>query len=251
VVDERPLRELYLAAFEDAITEARAWLVMGSYNSINGTTASENQLLETPLSTEWGFDGVVISDWIGGRSVEAANAHQDLEMPGPVGHWGPKLLAAVEDGRLSRAASLEKVIRILRLAARVGSLDAVTPSVTELPAPLNAPAVAHEVAARGAVLVRNRDGMLPLNPDALQGLAVIGHNAEEQAEGGAAPALPFGYGLGYTTFELGAPHASQTVPAGKDVVVHVPVRNTGGRSGREVVQVYLERRDSAVERPAR
>ncbi|HEX7201764.1 MAG TPA: glycoside hydrolase family 3 N-terminal domain-containing protein, partial [Arthrobacter sp.] len=87
VVDERPLRELYLAAFEDAITEARAWLVMSSYNSINGTTASENDLLKTPLSTEWGFDGVVVSDWTGVRSVEAANAHQDLEMPGPVGHW--------------------------------------------------------------------------------------------------------------------------------------------------------------------
>ncbi|MCI1035788.1 glycoside hydrolase family 3 protein, partial [Raoultella terrigena] len=62
VVDERPLRELYLAAFEDAVTESRAWLVMSSYNSINGTTASENDLLETPLSTEWGFDGVVVSD---------------------------------------------------------------------------------------------------------------------------------------------------------------------------------------------
>jgi beta-glucosidase len=192
VVDERPLRELYLAAFEDAITEARAWLVMSSYNSINGTTASENELLKTPLSTEWGFDGVVVSDWTGVRSVEAANAYQDLEMPGPVGHWGPKLLAAVNDGRVSRSAILEKVIRILRLAARVGSLEGVAPAVAELPAALNAAAVAREVAVRGAVLVRNRDGLLPLNPAALASVAVSGHNADEARTqgGGSATVMP-------------------------------------------------------------
>ncbi|MDQ0730911.1 beta-glucosidase family protein [Arthrobacter sp. B1I2] len=192
VVDERPLRELYLAAFEDAITEARAWLVMSSYNSINGTTASENDLLKTPLSTEWGFDGVVVSDWTGVRSVEAANANQDLEMPGPVGHWGPKLLAAVNDGRVSRDAILEKVVRILRLAARVGSLEGISPAVTELPAPINATAVAREVAVRGAVLVRNTDGLLPLNPDALASVAVSGHNAEEARTqgGGSATVMP-------------------------------------------------------------
>lgn len=192
VVDERPLRELYLAAFEDAITEARAWLVMSSYNSINGTTASENKLLETPLSTEWGFDGVVVSDWTGVRSVDAANAHQDLEMPGPVGHWGPKLLAAVNDGRVSRGAILEKVTRILRLAARVGSLEGFQPAVTDLPAKLDGAAVAREVAVRGAVLVRNEGGILPLDPTTLNSVAVIGHNAAEARTqgGGSATVMP-------------------------------------------------------------
>lgn len=192
VVDERPLRELYLAAFEDAITEARAWLVMSSYNSINGTTASENELLETPLSTEWGFDGVVVSDWTGVRSVEAANAHQDLEMPGPVGHWGPKLLAAVNDGRVSREAILEKVTRILRLAARVGSLEGFEPAVTGLPAKLDGAAVAREVAVRGAVLVRNEGGILPLDASTLNSVAVIGHNAAEARTqgGGSATVMP-------------------------------------------------------------
>lgn len=192
VVDERPLRELYLAAFEDAITEARAWLVMSSYNSINGTTASENKLLETPLSTEWGFDGVVVSDWTGVRSVDAANAHQDLEMPGPVGHWGPKLLAAVNDGRVSREAILEKVTRILRLAARVGSLEGFEPAVTGLPAKLDGAAVAREVAVRGAVLVRNEGSILPLDAATLKSVAVIGHNAEEARTqgGGSATVMP-------------------------------------------------------------
>ncbi|MDP9694756.1 UNVERIFIED_ORG: hypothetical protein J2X79_002324 [Arthrobacter globiformis] len=81
----------------------------------------------------------------------------------------------------------------------------------------------------------------------------VGYRAwlKQQAEGGPAPLLPFGFGLGYTTFELGTAHAPQSVPAGQDIVVHVPVRNTGTRTGREVVQVYLAREDSAVERPAR
>ncbi|MBT2513627.1 beta-glucosidase [Arthrobacter sp. ISL-30] len=192
VVDERALRELYLAAFEDAITEARAWLVMSSYNSINGTTASENKLLENPLSTEWGFDGVVVSDWTGVRSIEAANAHQDLEMPGPVGHWGDNLLAAVQDGRVSRGKILEKVIRILRLAARVGSLRGFEPAVTQLPARLDGGAVAREVAVRGAVLLRNEGGLLPLDAKALKSVAVIGHNADEARiqGGGSATVMP-------------------------------------------------------------
>lgn len=192
VVEEKPLRELYLAAFEDAIREARAWLVMSSYNSINGTTASENDLLETPLSTEWGFDGVVVSDWTGVRSIDAANAHQDLEMPGPVGHWGPKLVAAVNDGRVSREAILEKVTRILRLAARVGVLEGFKPAITRLPAALDGAAVARDVAVRGAVLVRNRDGLLPLNAGSIGSVAVIGHNAEEARTqgGGSATVMP-------------------------------------------------------------
>jgi beta-glucosidase len=82
-VDHRTLRELYLLAFGKAVTESRAWVVMSSYNSVNGVTASENDLLETPLNSQWRFDGVVVSDWTGVRSVAAARASQDLAMPDP------------------------------------------------------------------------------------------------------------------------------------------------------------------------
>ena len=78
-VDDRTLRELYLLAFEKAIVEARAWLVMSSYNSVNGATVTENDLLETPLNSEWGFDGVVVSDWTAVRSV---NSRRALAGPG-------------------------------------------------------------------------------------------------------------------------------------------------------------------------
>ncbi|WP_455834161.1 beta-glucosidase [Pseudarthrobacter siccitolerans] len=192
VVAERPLRELYLTAFEQAVTEAKAWLIMSSYNSINGTTASENRLLETPLSTEWGFDGVVVSDWTGVRSIDAAKAHQDLEMPGPVGHWGPKLVAAVEAGEVSREAILEKVTRILRLAARVGVLEGFEPAVTDMPAEIDGRTFAREAAVRGSVLVRNENNMLPLNTTSLNRVAVIGHNASEARTqgGGSATVMP-------------------------------------------------------------
>ena len=126
-VDERPLRELYLLAFEKAITEAQAWLVMSSYNSVNGATATENDLLETPLNSEWGFDGVVISDWTAVRSLDSARASQDLVMPGPDGPWGAALVKAVEAGDIDESVVDRKVLRILRLAQRVGALDGTSP----------------------------------------------------------------------------------------------------------------------------
>ena len=83
VVSERALRELYLLAFEKAVAESKAWLVMSAYNSINGVTASENDLLETPLNTEWGFDGVVVSDWTAVRSVGEREARAGPGDAGP------------------------------------------------------------------------------------------------------------------------------------------------------------------------
>src|SRR5262249_45949524 len=112
-VSERALRELYLLPFERAV-EAGAWLVMSAYNAVNGVTASENELLETPLNSEWGFDGVVISDWTAVRSLAAAEASQDLVMPGPDGPWGEALVAAVRDGRIPEAVVDRKVLRLLR-----------------------------------------------------------------------------------------------------------------------------------------
>ena len=117
-VSDRALRELYLRAFEEAVVDAGAWLVMSAYNAVNGVTASENDLLETPLNTEWGFDGVVVSDWTAVRSLAAAAASQDLVMPGPGGPWGDALVAAVRDGRIAEAAVDRKVLRSVATWAR-------------------------------------------------------------------------------------------------------------------------------------
>ncbi|MBT8226313.1 MAG: glycosyl hydrolase [Dactylosporangium sp.] len=193
VVAERPLRELYLAAFEKAIVDSRAWLVMSAYNAVNGPTMTENPLLRTPLSSEWGFDGVVVSDWMAVRSTEAsANAAQDLAMPGPDSPWGAALVEAVEAGRVPVAAIDEKVLRLLRLAARIGALDGVPAAVTDPPEPLDGAALAREIAVAGMVLVRNTDAVLPLNATALRGVGVFGHSAEVARfqGGGSATVFP-------------------------------------------------------------
>lgn len=190
-VADRPLRELYLLAFEKAIVESKAWLVMSAYNSINGTTATENELLETPLNSEWGFDGVVISDWTAVRSVESASASQDLAMPGPDGPWGDALVVAVKSGQVAEAAIDRKVFRILQLAARVGALEgfeAVAAEPVDREDPI---AFAREASAAGTVMVKN-DGVLPLAPAAARTVAVIGHNARyaRTQGGGSATVVP-------------------------------------------------------------
>jgi beta-glucosidase len=198
-VDERALRELYLAAFEPIVREAGVWAVMAAYNGVNGTTATEHPMLREVLKDEWGFDGVVMSDWYAARSTEpAANAGLDLVMPGPVGPWGDQLVAAVRGGRVPEAAVDDKLLRLLRLAARVGALDGIDPAVPAA-APWPDDAVAAELregAAAGFVLVRNAQvegaPVLPLDRPVLRRVAVLGPNAEvaRTLGGGSATVFP-------------------------------------------------------------
>ncbi|GAA3102871.1 beta-glucosidase [Kribbella aluminosa] len=186
-VDERTLREVYLLAFEKAVTESKAWLVMSAYNSVNGATASENDLLETPLNTDWGFDGVVVSDWTAVRSIESAKHSQDLAMPGPIGAWGDALVAAVRSGEVKEDAIDRKVLRILALAARVGALEGYEKPAD--PPQVDGPAFARTAAAEGTVLLVNRR-VLPWQD--VQKIAVIGHNARDARTqgGGSATVIP-------------------------------------------------------------
>ncbi|WP_352244413.1 glycoside hydrolase family 3 C-terminal domain-containing protein [Microtetraspora sp. NBRC 13810] len=132
-VDERTLREVYLAPFEAAV-EAGAWVVMSAYNGVNGDTMSESPLLAEPLKGEWAFDGVVVSDWGAVRStVASARAAQDLAMPGPNEYWGDALVKAVRAGEVPEEAIDDKLRRLLRLAARVGALTPPPPT-TDTPA---------------------------------------------------------------------------------------------------------------------
>jgi len=190
-VGERALRELYLAPFETIVRDAGAWTVMAAYNAVNGPTMTESPMLQAILRDEWGWDGLVMSDWTAARSTEAAaNAALDLVMPGPDGPWGDALVAAVRAGRVSEAAVDEKVLRLLRLAARVGALDGVEPAAP--PArPWSDDEVAAELratAAAGFVLARN-DGVLPL---AARRVAVLGPSAvaARTLGGGSATVFP-------------------------------------------------------------
>jgi beta-glucosidase len=201
-VDERTLRELYLAPFERMVADGGAWLVMAAYNGVNGATMTESPLLAEPLKGEWGFDGVVVSDWVAVRStVEAGAAACDLAMPGPDGPWGAALVAAVRDGRVPEAAIDHKVRRLLRLAARVGALEGAEPAVRASAAPNRpsaattadgAEALVREAAAAGMVLVRNQGELLPLRAGELRRVAVVGPNAAvaRTQGGGSAGVYP-------------------------------------------------------------
>ncbi|MFD9701643.1 beta-glucosidase [Lentzea sp. NPDC059081] len=184
-VDERTLRELYLAPFE-AVVRAGAWAVMSAYNGVNGHSMSENPLLTTPLKDEWLFDGVVVSDWGGVRStVASAASGQDLSMPGPWGPWGDQLLGAVEAGEVAEAAVDDKVLRLLRLAARVGALEgqAAEPPPTRR----TDTALLRETVAASTVLLQN-NGILPLSAGTR--IAVLGPGAAApRVQGGGSSGL--------------------------------------------------------------
>ena len=198
-VGERALRELYLAPFEALVREAGAWTVMAAYNGVNGATMTESPMLRDVLHGEWGFDGLVMSDWGAARDTEAAgNAALDLVMPGPAGPWGDALVRAVRAGLVSEAAVDDKVLRLLRLAARVGALDGAPPG--EAPAAPTArawspAAVAAELrstAAAGFVLARNEGPLLPLDRRSLRRVAVLGPAAATARTlgGGSATVFP-------------------------------------------------------------
>jgi beta-glucosidase len=198
-VDERTLRELYLAPFEAIVRVAGVWAVMASYNEVNGTTMTESPLLREILYDDWGFDGLVMSDWTATRStVAAANAALDLAMPGPAsqfGPWGDALAVAVADGLVDEALIDEKVVRILRLAARVGGLDGAAHSdPAGAPAGYGPAEIARDLRATAAAsfVLAGHAGLLPLDRAGLGQVAVIGPNAEvaRTLGGGSATVFP-------------------------------------------------------------
>src|SRR4051794_29885780 len=190
-VEERVLRELYLAPFEAIVRDAEPWAVMAAYNSVNGHTMTESPLLRDVLKDEWEWDGLVMSDWTAARTTEAAgSAALDLAMPGPHGPWGDALVAAVRAGRVSEAAIDDKVLRVLRLAARVGALDGEPAAGATRPAPADPPGELRAAAAAGMVLARNEGGVLPLERPGR--VALIGPNAAvaRTQGGGSATVFP-------------------------------------------------------------
>lgn len=169
-VDPRPLREIYLRGFERVIKDAQPWTVMCSYNRLNGVYTSEDPwLLTTLLRDEWGFEGLVVSDWgaINDRVV-GLPAGLDLEMPSSRGRTDAELVAAVRDGSLDEEYLDIAAGRVLDLIRKVRARAAIA-------GPLDAAAhhtLAREAAGRSIVLLRNEGGLLPLSP--ARQVAVIG-----------------------------------------------------------------------------
>jgi len=171
-VDERTLREIYLPAFEKAVKQAQPWTVMCSYNKVNGTFASEHhKLLTEILKNEWGFEGLVVSDWGAVHDrVAALHAGLDWEMPGPQERRVNAVVEAVHSGELDEAALNESVRRILRIVFKAKE----TPKVGTFDVDFHHE-LARKIASEGMVLLKN-DGILPLKGQ--QHIAVIGRSAE-------------------------------------------------------------------------
>jgi beta-glucosidase len=171
-VDERTLREIYLPAFEKAVKQAKPWTVMCAYNKLNGKYCSEHHYLLTDvLKNEWGFEGLIVSDWGAVRDrVASLKGGVDLEMPGPQERRVKVVVEAVRSGELDEAVLDESVRRILSIVFKAketpknGTFD--VDAHHEL---------AHKIATEGMVLLKN-NGLLPLRDQ--QHIAVIGRSAE-------------------------------------------------------------------------
>lgn len=180
-VGERALREIYLPSFQAAIREAHSWTIMAAYNQVNGIAASEHPTLLTEiLRDEWGYDGVVVSDWFFSVKSTAAsvNAGLDLEMPGPPIWRGEKLLHAVERGEVAEATLDESVRRLLRLLIKAGVFEhpeEQPEQAIDLP---EHRAIARAAAAEGMVLLKNERAVLPLQRERLKSIALIGPNTK-------------------------------------------------------------------------
>jgi len=175
IVDERTLRELYLLPFEIAVREGGVLAIMTGYNRLNGAYCSEHDwLLRSVLKEEWGFTGLVMTDWFSsGDTVGSARAGLDLQMPGPSRFFGPRLADAVDSGAVHPDILNDSVRRILGVIDRVRAWEdpaAVEEQSIDLP---RHRLLAREAACEAAVLLAN-DGILPLAAGSLSSIAAIG-----------------------------------------------------------------------------
>jgi len=194
-VDERTLREIYLPAFEAATREGHAWSLMASYNRVGGYYATANKYLLTDvLKGDWEWDGLVMSDW--GAVHETAGvvaAGNDLEMPGGAYLSHDKVARALKDGRITQVQIDGSVKRILRTILRVGLLDG--PHVPDHSI-VNSSAhqrLAYEAACGGIVLLKNQNGILPLDSARIKSIAILGPGAKGMQFGsqGSPSVQPF------------------------------------------------------------
>lgn len=177
-VDERTLRELYLLPFELAVKEGGALGIMTSYNRLNGSWLTEQQaMLVDLLRGEWGFEGLVMTDWFAVASTEASlRSGLDLEMPAPARALGDVVREAIADGRVPEADLDAAVTRLLHALDRIGALDEPTPPVVPKPPTAADTDLLRRAAADACVLFTN-DGLLPLDAGAVRRVAVIGEPA--------------------------------------------------------------------------
>ncbi|MEI7982798.1 MAG: glycoside hydrolase family 3 C-terminal domain-containing protein, partial [Bacteroidota bacterium] len=186
VADERTMHEIYLPSFEAAVKEAGVLTVMSAYNKLNGWWCSENKALLTDLlKNDWGYKGLVVSDWVSTHStVNAANNGLDLEMPSGIVFSMENLEKAVKDGTVSEAIINDKVSRILYVKFKSGLFDKPFIRDTMVMTGKAHKTLALDIARSSIVLLKNDRDLLPLDPARLKKIAVIGPNAAVARVGG-------------------------------------------------------------------
>ncbi len=186
LVDERTLREIYLPAFEAAIAEGKVAAIMAGYNLTNGLYMSQHAYLNNDVAKgEWGFDGVIMSDWISTYdTIGMANGGLDIEMPYPTHFNRDTLLPALESGEVDQATIDDKIRRILSVADRFNWLDRdqVDPSIPRFNVAGRAAAL--DGAREGIVLLKNDDELLPLDRESTKTVLLVGPNIHPAVVGG-------------------------------------------------------------------
>ena len=195
IIDERAEREIYLPAFEAAVKRAHVGAMMDSYNLTNGVHMTQNGAFNTDLvRKEWGFDGVMMSDWVATYDgVAAANGGLDIEMPTGAFMNRTNLLPAIKEGKVAEATIDEKIRHILDTAARFGWLDHDQLDLSDSVYSGANQAVALETAREGAVLLKNEGKLLPLDKNSVKSVLVVGPDAYPGVAvgGGSAGVRPF------------------------------------------------------------
>ncbi|GAC1625478.1 MAG: glycoside hydrolase family 3 C-terminal domain-containing protein [Candidatus Acidiferrum sp.] len=190
-VDERTLREIYLPAFEASVKEARVGAIMDAYNLVNGAFMTQNGYLnDTIAKKEWGFDGILMSDWEATHDgIAAANNGLDLEMPSPAFMNAKNLLPAIRRGEVTMATIDDKVRRILRKSIEFGFYDR-DQSDRNIPRYSHeGKEIALEEARAGIVLLKNENNLLPLDRKKFKKIAVLGPDAYPAVVGGGGSSL--------------------------------------------------------------
>ena len=194
-VDERTMREIYLPAFEAAVVKGHVDAVMNSYNLINGVHATQNDFLNIKLlKGEWGFKGVLMSDWDATYDgVAAANNGLDLEMPSPKFMNAKNLLPAVKDGLVKESTIDDKVLRLIRTELRYSFTDRPQFDPADSTVSISGDKVALKGALESITLLKNDGHLLPLDASKIKTIAVIGPDAWPAivGGGGSSEALPF------------------------------------------------------------
>jgi Beta-glucosidase-related glycosidases len=182
------MQEIYLPAFKAAVLAGKAGAVMNSYNLLNGVHATQNAHLNNEiLKGQWGFSGILMSDWGSTHDgLAAAKGGLDLEMPQADFMNSSTLLPYISNGTLPESVIDDKVRRILRIIFSFGFYDK---NQTDISIPLNNPthvALAQKIAENGIVLLKNQDSILPLSLDTIKSIALIGPNANQYITGGGS-----------------------------------------------------------------